>query len=505
MLAAAVQRAKAEQRSVLASLTVPAPKLNPAGFFDRGNGLTPDCHFWAIPQRHVFVVGVGQAATLAGDGQGRFHQVEKQWRRLLDTALIEISASKYGAGSPKQQQANGVSPSPLSPALPRPGPLLMGGFAFDPLQRSTGLWQGFPDAHLAVPQLQLLILSQQAWVTANALVGPDDNVEDLYKNLQRLEKGVLARPTVDAVRGEASALAPDPSLNGMPTARPQDFTFTDVDPAGWQQAVREASRRIRQGRLEKVVLAREVQATGPRPLVPAQVLEALMERYPSCYVFAVGRQDGCFLGASPEQLVRLQGSQIQAMGLAGTARRGDGTQLDQELGAALLSDPKEREEHAVVVRYIKRRLQPLCRHLNIPAEPTLLRIHNVQHLFTPISGTIAAGNSLLDLVEQLHPTPAVGGSPRAQALADIRQLEHLDRGWYAAPVGWLDTEGDGEFTVAIRSALIRGKQAALFAGCGIMGDSDPQAEFEESRYKLRPMIRALAAGVASGKSQTVPE
>lgn len=187
----------------------------------------------------------------------------------------------------------------------------------------------------------------------------------------------------------------------------------------------------------------------------------------------------------------LRNGAVSAHGLAGSIGRGATPEEDARLGAQLLASAKDLAEHEIVVRTIRENLADICTDLHAPAAPTLLKLRNVQHLFTPISSTIVAGRTIFDLIERLHPTPAVGGRPREQALDWIREHEQLDRGWYAGPVGWLDAGGDGEFAVALRSALTEGNQAVLFAGCGIVADSDPAREYQESQIKLRAMLGAL--------------
>jgi isochorismate synthase len=236
--------------------------------------------------------------------------------------------------------------------------------------------------------------------------------------------------------------------------------------------------------------------TGAHAFDPAAVLRALGTRYNDCYLFAIDRGGRCFLGATPERLVRKSGALVKTTCLAGTTRRGGTPDEDEILGADLLASGKNRAEHAVVVHMIAGAMQAVCTDLQRPNTPTLLRLANVQHLYTPIVGRLRDGVSLLDLVARLHPTPAVGGFPRAAALAHIRAVEGMDRGWYAAPVGWLDARGDGEFAVALRSALLHGDTARLFAGCGIMADSEPDAEYAETLVKLRAMLSALEAAQA---------
>ena len=257
----------------------------------------------------------------------------------------------------------------------------------------------------------------------------------------------------------------------------------------------DAARACRTGVLEKVVLARAVRARARVPFDPAAVLERLRDAYPNAYVFAVARGPRCFLGATPERLVRLRDGAVDAACLAGSAPRGETPEEDARLGSALLASAKDRAEHAVVVRSVRAALEGVCSEVHSPDEPRLLRLRNVQHLYTPVDGQVSWPTCVLDLVQRLHPTPAVGGYPREGALLFIREREGLDRGWYAGPVGWLDRRGDGVFAVALRSALVHGTEATLFAGCGIMAQSRASDEYAETCLKLRPMLNALGAGV----------
>jgi isochorismate synthase len=273
----------------------------------------------------------------------------------------------------------------------------------------------------------------------------------------------------------------------------------------WRHVVDQAALDIRQGNLAKVVLAREVALSrSGSSFDPADALARLRLTFPDAYLFAVapGGDQGTagepvFLGASPERLIRLAGGVLDTSCLAGSIARGSTVAEDDALGARLVASAKDRVEHALVATMLREQLGPLCETLEIGGTPELTRLANVQHLHTPVHGTLAAGPDgtvpcILDLVARLHPTPAVGGSPRPEALELIRRRERLDRGWYAGPVGWLDRHGEGEFAVAIRSALLRGGEARLFAGCGIVGGSDSRSEYQESRLKLRAMLGALA-------------
>jgi isochorismate synthase len=259
----------------------------------------------------------------------------------------------------------------------------------------------------------------------------------------------------------------------------------------WQARVAQAAAAVRAGTYEKLVMARAVQLQQPAAFDLVEALTRLQRDYADCAIFAFTKGGACFLGATPERLAQLQDGCLTTMSLAGSIRRGTTPAEDATLGETLLNSSKDRHEHAVVVRFIAEQLKPLMRDLQFESAPILLKLRNVQHLCTPISGQVRAGQTILDLVECLHPTPAVGGRPRKDALQFIRDVEGLDRGWYAAPVGWIDAAGEGEFVVALRSALVNGNVATLFAGCGIVGDSEPEREYLESSLKLRPMTMAL--------------
>jgi isochorismate synthase len=263
------------------------------------------------------------------------------------------------------------------------------------------------------------------------------------------------------------------------------------DADDWRATVARAIRQIRCGLMEKVVLARAVRLEADGTLDVPAALTRLSETYPSCTIFAIARRERTFMGATPERLVRLERGQLQATCLAGSSRRGANLEEDLRLGWDLLTSEKDLGEHAVVVRVLSEALGDLCERMTAPKQPRLLTVANIHHLFTPVCGVLAEGKTLLDAVERLHPTPAVGGAPREPALRFIRECEELDRGWYAAPVGWLDREGEGEFAVALRSALVDERQATLFAGCGVVADSDPVQEYAESRVKLHAMLAAL--------------
>ncbi|GII58074.1 isochorismate synthase [Planotetraspora thailandica] len=325
--------------------------------------------------------------------------------------------------------------------MPGSGPVAFGSFAFD--ASSTG-------STLVVPQVVLARSGGKAWLTT------------------------VGEPSSDTVAPLAAPLG----------IRYEDGTLTALQ---WQDRVAKAVRRIRGGDLDKVVLARDLMAVADREIDTRVLLSRLATRYPECYTFSV---DG-LVGATPELLVRHTGQSIESLVLAGTVARESNPADDAARGAALMASEKDRYEHVCAVVSVKEALAPLCAEMHVPDEPELLMLPNVQHLASRVTGRLSDGASVLDVVAAMHPTAAVGGTPTAKALGVIGELEGMDRGRYAGPVGWIDSRGDGEWGIALRCAEVSGDHARLFAGCGIMGGSDPVAELAEAQAKFRVMQYAL--------------
>jgi menaquinone-specific isochorismate synthase len=270
-------------------------------------------------------------------------------------------------------------------------------------------------------------------------------------------------------------------------------------PAAFCAAVETALAQIQSGKFAKIVLARALDVTAPQPLRPVQSLANLRQRYPNCYQFAIHNgSDQTFLGASPERLIRLHNHQLETEALAGSAPRGQSPSLDAECATALRASLKEAHEHQLVIDFIAKTLQGLGITPQV-GTASLLQLPHIQHLQTPIRASVPESVHLLDIVGALHPTPAVAGAvdrgsvadPRAQVLPLIQALEPFERGLYAAPIGWVDSAGNGEFAVGIRSALVDGHRARLFGGAGIVAGSQPQRELAEVYLKLQALLNAL--------------
>jgi menaquinone-specific isochorismate synthase len=270
---------------------------------------------------------------------------------------------------------------------------------------------------------------------------------------------------------------------------PSRFTVTSTrPPEEWCDAVLAARERIRTGALTKVVLARELVVEADVAHSPADIVGRLRAGYPSAYRFSI---DG-FVGASPELLVSRTGDIVRSHPMAGTAPRSGDPTADARLAASLLASAKDRSEHRITIDAVLDTLLPFCSYVDAEAEPSVVAVANVQHLATLVEGRLSSPPaSALALATALHPTPAVGGAPRAEALALREELEQLDRGRYTGPVGWVDRAGNGTFAVAVRSAELDGTRARLFAGGGMVADSDPAAELAETRAKFQALLGAI--------------
>lgn len=284
-------------------------------------------------------------------------------------------------------------------------------------------------------------------------------------------------------------LLPPPPEDRPPSVDRARYAGSSVPDVRWLHVVAEAIELIQEGRLAKVVLARDYGVWSRQPLHPPRLLHHLHGRFPSCHIYSVAG----LVGASPELLVRRRGTRFESVVLAGSAPRHSDPAADQAAGEALLDSKKDLWEHELAVRSVTESLETIRVAPDVAREPRLLHLDNVQHLATDVEAEVPMPYDALRLAAVLHPTAAVGGTPTAAALEVIRQLEGMDRGRYAGPVGWMDADGDGEFAIALRCAELSGARARLFAGAGIVADSLPEAELEETRIKLGAMMGALTA------------
>jgi menaquinone-specific isochorismate synthase len=289
--------------------------------------------------------------------------------------------------------------------------------------------------------------------------------------------------------------APPPIRRPVISPRAVRYQAGLIDDAAHRRAVAAAVTRIEAGEARKVVLARDLVATADGPLDERYLLSRLARNFPDCWVFAVKG----LVGATPELLVRRQGHAVSARLLAGTAWPEPGMASEEALAAQLLGSAKNRREHEYGVRSLTAALAPLCSWLDVPAEPSALHLPNVTHLATDVTGWLKTSWSLLDLAAHVHPTAAVAGTPTVAAMRLIHDLEAMSRGGYLGPVGWMDGHGNGELGVALRCAQVTGAKARMFAGGGIVADSDPDTEAAEAAAKFRAFQSALAVDRAGGE------
>ncbi len=435
-------------------ITVPAPVGAPERLVARGAPAV----FWTTPGAPIHA-GLGSAHTLQATGSDRFRKLrteaEALWGRIDPITHPDAEESR---------------------------PRLFGGLAFLP-GPATERWRAFGDVTFILPRLLYTVDGERARLSV-AVTGEE---------LGALGATALAgevRGVLDALSGRAPGGSPDGGSpdDGLPGGATTDSTGPDDpdDREAWARAVASIQERIAAGQAEKIVAARSREvAVSPEPDVVAMLRRLELESSTAArFAFRLGGD--VFLGATPERLIGRTADEVRTEALAGSV-----SAESPEREERLLKSLKEEVEHDFVVRAIVEALEPLCDRLEYPREPRVQRLRHVLHLQTPFVGRLRSPVHVLELVERMHPTPAVGGWPRSEALAWIDREEPGSRGWYAAPVGWFDDRGDGEFGVALRSALIHNGRAHLFAGAGIVAGSDAAAEYEETEVKLRTMLDAL--------------
>jgi len=448
------ERASGGSRRTLVSVTAPVDAGDPCAVVFSSRLASDRWFCWEQPDREFALAALGVAYEVASRGEGRFEDVARGCLSLGEGAIVEEPAG-LPAGA---------------------GPVWTGGFAFDPRGAGSPPWSSFSPASMGLPEVSLCRQGEDAFLTANLIVVPGDDPDEL---------AARAQARIGGLRDE-----PMPLLDPHPTGRAAIRSV--LPPSDYEAAVMAATARIAASEMRKVVLAREVSVEAPGAHDAAAVFGALREEFPSCFCFCCGTPEAAFLGASPELLIRRTGASASTVALAGSTRRSSDPAVDDHLGEQLLRSDKDRREQRIVTERIARTLRPHAVWVERAPEPELVKVANIQHLATPLVAQLAEPRSAVELAGLLHPTPAVGGEPSGEALAAIAELEGMDRGWYAGPVGWMDATEDGEFCVALRSALLRDREARLFAGAGIVAGSDPAAELAETEVKLEALLPLLA-------------
>jgi menaquinone-specific isochorismate synthase len=457
--------ARRDNHAKLVSISLVVDALDPLAVLE--SIFEPDePHFYAErPGIESAIAGAEIAVAHEARGSGRFTAVQA-W--IDDTLAHTIAVGDVGASFG--------------------GPHVFAGLTF---LDETEPGEPFPPAFAFVPRWQVALAGTTTTAVANLLVRADADLDALAERVWRAHAKFRRFEFRENLSGPGDTTPSHRSLEqgGEGAASPK---FTAVEASDYRAAVARALERIAAGEFKKIVLARAQELSADQPLHPLRMLNGLRQRFPDCYAFSFANGRGpSFIGASPERLVRVSQGALETEALAGSIRRGATASEDAALAAALLQSDKDRREQREVLDDIIARLTPLGLKLEFPAQPQLRRLANVQHLHTPVRAALPDGVRLLDVIAALHPTPAVGGSPRAAAVARIRELEGFPRGLYGGALGWMNARGGGEFFVGIRSAVVEGARARVFAGAGIVAGSTPEKEFAETELKFKAMLDAL--------------
>ncbi len=406
------------------------------------------CRYLADPSEGRALLGFGSAQWWRAAGPGRF---AKLGQFLLRAAQVWECHDPYATGLP---------------------PRAFLGYAFDAGRGPLTGPDLLPNAEIRVPLLLLQRLGDVSAVTFTAGTGHGTQPEEIAKTWT----GVAVR-ALKALTNSGGSAVPRSSVRRI-TAEPEDTV--------WIRRAGRAIEAIRAGRLEKVVLTRRMVMAADREFEPTPILRRLEPLHGDCTLFSFSGNAMTILGATPERLVRLSNGHVRSDVLAGTHPPSGGNRL--------LESPKDIHEHRLVVDAVLSGLTPVCSQLTSPTEPRIRNLSSLQHLWTPVEGRARSGVTLLDLVARLHPTPAVGGSPHRVAMDWLAREGDCRLGWYTGGVGWVSPDGDGEVSVVLRCAVLTGNRATLSAGAGIVADSDPKTEWQETELKMRPMLDALEGG-----------
>ena len=447
--------AQADGRERLVSISITVNALDPLAvlesIYEPGHP-----HFYAErPVAATAIAGAEVAVEMSASGADRFSRLQDFVDDILKRT-IAVGAVDAAFGGPH---------------------FFVAGSFYD----ETPDDEPFPPVSAFVPRWQVARAGDVTTAVANVPVGPEADLDSLVERVWRAHQ---------KFREFDYPQRPVSSAPIEPPEAPEPRESTES--GDYRKAVTQGLDCIAAGEVEKIVLARAIDVTARHSLHPLAVLNGLRQRFPDCFAFSVANKHGdSFIGASPERLVRVSGGVLETDALAGTARRGTSAAEDAALGAALLGSEKDRREHDFVLTSIKRRLGPLGLRIETPAAPGLLKLANVQHLHTPVRAALPDDVRLLDALDRLFPTPAVGGTPRRAAMERIRKIETFSRGLYGGTVGWINARGGGEFLVGIRSALVRDNRARVFAGAGIVAGSTPDKEFVETELKFKALLDAL--------------
>ena len=433
----------------IASISLPLHEINLRSL----PAISGDWLFWNHPTSNETIFGLGSTLQITASGPSRFETINRDLQQLQ-------SNWKW-----------------LDPERTGCKPLGYLCFAFNPSDQMDGPWDGLPNSGLFLPELTIQQQENSCVAIFSTNLSVNREPEEILQRWRELF-------TIFN-----SSLSQQHTPPGCKTTLTRITTSADQD--HWRQLITKAQDSIFSATIEKVVPARHLRVQAERSLDPRQLMTTLEYLYPDSMLLASRMGERTFLSATPECLVSLQNGHIYCDALAGTIHRSANEQKDRDLGQTLLSDPKAKYEHQLVVQDITASLQAICSDINYSDKPSLLRLRNLQHLHTEINGQLKSDITLMDAAARLHPTAAVNGYPRPEAKQWLRLNESIERGWYTGAAGWIDSSGNGKLAVLLRCALLDNNFADLFAGAGITAESDANAEYAETELKFSVMLEAL--------------
>lgn len=446
-----------QQEGQLLSFTLPIAPIDPLAALELHENKS-ERFYWDHPVNKISISAAGKVKELKATGSGRFDEISRKTGELKKKISAYTSITHSMAG-----------------------PLFLGGYSFGDHNISP-VWNKFGAARFILPEWTLVRTGNKHMLTL-IIERESKAIHDIYTE-------IIERVT-DFLNISGKADKSCERENSVDQNILCNFQRVN-EKSRWISRVEKAKQHISDHDFDKIVLARAVELQSKHTLKPTLLSYHLRQSYPECYNFIVQVDaDTSFIGATPERLASFENGIFKTEGLAGSASRGKSASEDAAIAQSLMESEKDLEEHQFVVRDIDDSLAPYSYRVEFPNRPSIKKLNNVQHLFTPISASIKDGIQIHDLLQKLHPTPAVGGYPKTESVPHIQEIEQIERGWYSAPVGWYNLNGCGEFAVAIRSALLHKNRAYLYAGCGIVSDSDPESEWRETIMKFQPMTNAL--------------
>lgn len=407
--------------------------------------------YWEKPAEKTAFLALGGLISVAEDGKNRFAAAEKKIRSVQNSLISNWDEFEV-----------------------QDIPLFVGAMKFSP-ENDRELWENYADSDWFVPNMLLYKKENFELIIYNFLVSPGVSSEKLISEFEFKTNHLLKNGTRPA------------DADGKPKAE-LVAGHLHKDKKKWTGAINKAVELIQGESIDKIVLSRKIELSLKSEADIMGLMNSLRDKYKDCYLFVFHSGKSHFIGASPEKLARLTAGWIETDALAGSIKRGETESDDAELQQKLLESSKDMQEHELVRDYIVKQFADFSEEIIFEKSPAVKKLNNIQHLWTPVRARLKNTSKPLLILESLHPTPAVCGTPKTEALNLIKKLEDYPRGLYAGLIGWFNFNGEGEFSVAIRSALLKNKKLYAFAGCGIVSGSEPSAEYKETELKFKPIL-----------------